>query len=178
MSAREQQGKSPSGAGVRTEDLERIHLLRTVIALGGEARAIDIADRANQECDDDAFDDLPEISRRAIGQKLSGLEKQLLLTSRLSGGRTLRERVRLWSVTPEGRAFAYVPLAPGSDDRVIVASCEAGCVLDGISYAVFVDRDTEGVTRVQLRSTPPPAGLDHVRYEWMGRNAPRRGASS
>lgn len=85
----------------RLREMERIHLLR-ILAQHGPMFASDLADRANQECDHDAFEDLPTISRRAIGQKLTALWSAGLVA------RELVKTVRMyrWSISEQGREVA------------------------------------------------------------------------
>lgn len=82
----------------REKYLERIHILRTLSNYGPQ-HASDLADRANSECDHDVFDDLPEISRRGIGQKLQAMEDEgLVAGSFLAVGLP-----KLWELVEGGR---------------------------------------------------------------------------
>lgn len=93
----------------RQRELERIHLLRTMIEMGHAAPAVEICGRANTECsvdeDDprlDEIDALPLISPRAITAKLDSMSLDGLVTAGL--GVPLE-----WSVLPKGRELAYPP---------------------------------------------------------------------
>jgi hypothetical protein len=87
----------------RAKYLERVHILRTLINQG-PLSGIELADRANQECDHDAFETLPAISRRGIGQKLSAMALDGLVV----GTQAVRFAPLTWAVTDRGRAFARV----------------------------------------------------------------------
>jgi len=93
-------------------ELERRHLL-SLLAHYGPMHAASLADRANDECLHDAFDGLPEISRRGIGQKLTAMWSDGLVA------RAWQESYRayLWSVTDAGRELAALdPYEPASLD--------------------------------------------------------------
>lgn len=64
----------------RRDDAERFHLLSTIITYPG-LNTQDVRDRANEECQHDAFDPLPRISPQGIVGKLLGLERRGLVTS-------------------------------------------------------------------------------------------------
>lgn len=93
-------------------ELERRHLL-SLLAHYGPMHAASLADRANDECLHDAFDGLPTISRRGIGQKLAAMWEGGLVTRAWQKD----SRLYLWSVTDAGRELAALdPYEPASLD--------------------------------------------------------------
>lgn len=89
-----------------TKTLERILILRTIIALdtgkGCGVPGVQIADRASTECDHFLLDALPPLSRRGIGQKLNAMS----LAGLVEGDYDEDHRLMFWSVTDKGRELA------------------------------------------------------------------------
>lgn len=79
-------------------ELERQHLLRTLVNYG-PMRAAALADRANEERDSAASRELPTISRRGIGQKLTAMWSDGLVTREWQED----ERLYVWAASDEGR---------------------------------------------------------------------------
>lgn len=90
------------------KQLERLHILRTLINYGPRMSALDIVRRANAECDHDALEDLGELTNRGIGQKLNAMS----LDGLVHGERQTPPRKRaanppmLWTVTAKGHQLA------------------------------------------------------------------------
>lgn len=105
-------------------ELERIHILRTIIRLdnGSGVPGALIAENASEECDHDAFDELPSISARGIGQKLSAMSLDGLVKADYDED----HRLRFWSVTAAGRELAErdpYDTAPAADGaRALLAA--------------------------------------------------------
>ena len=87
----------------RLKELERIHILRTIINFGGDAGmyGASIADKANEECDHPALEGLPPLTRRGMGAKLSGMWGAGLVKPAY-----YFEDPALWKATDAGRVLA------------------------------------------------------------------------
>lgn len=83
--------------------LQRLHILAT-LAGHGPMTGLELVKVANDECADDRFDQLPDLSPRGVGQKLSALSLRGLVTGRPRRSRVLSERVCEWDITESGRA--------------------------------------------------------------------------
>lgn len=88
----------------RLRELERIHILRTIVRLddGKGVHGISIADGANDECDHSLLETVPRLSRRAMGQKLNAMSLDGLVQAHWQSA----DRLYLWTVTRKGRAMA------------------------------------------------------------------------
>lgn len=86
-----------------TKELERLHLLSTLDA-HGPMTALELVEIANGECVHDAFDALPDISRRSIGTKLNAMSLRGLVDGEWRSCRPVRDRVMVWRITAEGVA--------------------------------------------------------------------------
>lgn len=95
----------PEVTRARLRELERIHLLRTLVNYG-PMTATRVAEVANGACDDEAFDGLPEISARAIAGKLNGLSIAGLVTAEHRRAERVADRVLIWRVTKHGEQTA------------------------------------------------------------------------
>lgn len=92
----------------RQRDLERFHLLATMVEMGRAATAADICSQANAECSVsegdlrlDEIDALPLISARGSTAKLSAMSLAGLVGAEWRGVEPM-----LWSITDEGRRVA------------------------------------------------------------------------
>jgi hypothetical protein len=100
---------------VNAKTLERIHILRTILALddGKGVHAIVIADQASAVCDHPLLVDAPALSRRGIGQKLNAMS----LTGLVDGVYDPYQRLMVWSVTDKGcELAASLPSKEGRND--------------------------------------------------------------
>lgn len=92
-------------------NLERLHLVVT-LDIYGPLTAIELVEIANSECQHDAFDSLPEISRRGVGQKLNGLWR-----SGLVEGEPGDDRKLVWRTTHKGHEYRLDGLNELGPDR-------------------------------------------------------------
>jgi hypothetical protein len=80
--------------------LERLHILAT-LAQYGPMTGLELVKVANDECADDRFDQLPDLSPRGVGQKLNALSLRRDVRAEYIEAKRLYE----WSITDMGRAM-------------------------------------------------------------------------
>lgn len=148
----------------REKYLERVLILRTLVNYG-PMFASDLADRANTECDIDALDGLPEITRRGIGMKLDSLNRLGLVAWTCPEG---PDRPRLWTITGKGEEMAMsMGIGSGPTDPVarlrLVAATMASTMRDVLSVVEANPRYPweGGALKQQMRE-------DITAYELLG----------